>query len=96
VNKNDKVMTQHFTKRFVDHRNVGLAAKTVSEFALHHGERGFDVATLVVVLQELRTLELKVVVHLLPRSAAVATMVRSERNKRRSAKGGDWDGWPGL
>ena len=36
---------------FVDHRNVSLAAKAVSEVTLHHAEVRF-VGTLVIVLQE--------------------------------------------
>jgi hypothetical protein len=39
VNEHDKVMTENFAKRFVDHRNVGLAPQAVSELAFHHGER---------------------------------------------------------
>lgn len=59
-------MTEHFTKRFVHHRGIGLAPQRITEFPFHHGECGFDVGTFVVVLQELFSLELKVVEHLLP------------------------------
>jgi hypothetical protein len=32
-------MTENFAKRFVDHRDIGLAAKRVSEFPLKTGDR---------------------------------------------------------
>lgn len=82
-------MTENFTERFVDHRNIGLATKPVSEFPFHHGKRGFDVGALVIVLQKLIAPELKVVVHLLPRPAAVTAMMGGEGNERRSAESGD-------
>jgi hypothetical protein len=75
-------MTENFTERFIGHRNVGLAAKPISELTLHHGECGFDVTALVIVLQELIASELEVVIHLLPRSATVAPVMRGEGNKR--------------
>ena len=53
MNEHDKVMTENFAERFVDHRNVSLAAKGISERALHHGERGLNVAARVIVLQKL-------------------------------------------
>jgi hypothetical protein len=53
VNEHHKVMTENLAERFVDHRHIGLAAKAVSELALHHRECGFNVAALVVTLQEL-------------------------------------------
>lgn len=49
VNKDYKIVAQNLTKRFVDHRGIGLAAKRVSELPFHHAERGFDVAALVVM-----------------------------------------------
>jgi hypothetical protein len=85
----DKVMTENFAERFVNHRNVGLATKPVSEFPLHHGERRFHVTALVIVLQELITPELEVVTHLLPRSAAIPAMMRRERNIRHGSHGSD-------
>jgi hypothetical protein len=36
------IMTENFAERFVDHRNIGLTAKRVSEFPFHHGERRFN------------------------------------------------------
>lgn len=49
VDENYEVMTQHLTKRFVDHSNVRLGPQAVPKLALHHGERGFDVRPLVVI-----------------------------------------------
>ena len=34
VTEHDKVMTENFAKRFVDHRNIGLASQAVSELAV--------------------------------------------------------------
>jgi len=67
----DKVMTQHFTESFVDHRNFGLAPETVSKLAFHHAESGLHVRSFVVVLQEVVPPKLEVVIHLLPRSPAL-------------------------
>ena len=47
MNKNDKIMTQHFTERFINHHDVGIAREAVAEFPLHHAESGFDVAQLL-------------------------------------------------
>jgi len=84
VNQDNEIMAEHLAQRFVDHRHVRLTAKPVSKLALYHGERRFNIAPLVVVLQELRPLELEVVIHLLPRSTAVAAMMRGEGNEWRS------------
>src|ERR1700674_2567112 len=89
MNEHDEIMTENFAERFVDHRNVGLAPQTITKFSLHHRKRGFNVRAFMVVLQELGTPELEVVIHLLPSSAAVAPMVRSERDKRCSPQSGD-------
>jgi hypothetical protein len=51
VNEHHKVMTENLAERFVDHSNVSLAAEAISEFPLHHGERGFNVAALVGICQ---------------------------------------------
>src|SRR5581483_6736598 len=82
-------MAENLTKRFIDHRNISLAAQAVSEFPLNHAERGFDVAPLVVVLQELVFAEVEVVVHLEPHPSAVSAMMFRERNKRGSSKIGN-------
>lgn len=34
MNEYDKIMTKNLTERFVNHRNIGLALKAVTEFAL--------------------------------------------------------------
>jgi hypothetical protein len=70
VNEYDKVMTENFTERFVSHGNVGLASEAVAKLPLHRAESGFDVRSFVVMLQKFGTPELKVVVHLRPRSGA--------------------------
>jgi hypothetical protein len=63
VDEHYEVMTEHLTQRFVDHRHVGLTAKRVAKFTLHHRERGFHVAAPVVVLQELIVPEHEVMKH---------------------------------
>ena len=37
VNEHHKIMAETFAERFVDHRNISLAAKAIPEFAFHHG-----------------------------------------------------------
>lgn len=44
VYENDKVMTENFTERFIDHRHIGFAPQTVSKLAFHHRERGLHIA----------------------------------------------------
>lgn len=46
VDEHGQIMTEHLTKCFVGHRNVGLAAKRVSKFPFHHRER-FDIRLFV-------------------------------------------------
>jgi hypothetical protein len=75
VDENGKIMTQYFTERFINHRNVGLASETVAEFPLHHAESGFDVGPLVIMLQEFILPKPEVVIHLRPRSPASTSMV---------------------
>ena len=85
MNEHDKIMTKHLTERFVDHRRVGLTSQTVAELALHHAERGLDITALVVVLNEFVSSKHEVVKHLLPRTAAPASSVRFESDKRSAA-----------
>jgi len=85
VNENDKIMTQYLTKRFVDHRSIRFAAKAVAKLPLHHAESGFDIRPLMIVLQKFGASELKVVVHLRPRSPARPVMARHKRDKRRGS-----------
>ena len=70
MNENGKVMTENFAKRFVDHRDVSFAPQAVAELALHHGECGFHIRALVVVLQKLLLPEIEVVIHISPLSPA--------------------------
>ena len=63
-------MTENLTKRFIHLRCFGLASKAVSELRLDHAERGFNVAALVILLQEPRLIELKIVVHAPPQIAS--------------------------
>jgi hypothetical protein len=83
-------MRENFAESFVDHRYIGFAPQAVPEFAFHHAEGGFDVGTLVAVLQELRPPELKIMVHLFPRSAAVPPMIGSERDEWCGPDAGDY------
>src|ERR1700682_138945 len=66
-------MTEHLTKRFVHHGGIGLAPQRVAEFPFHHGERGFDIGTLVVVLQKFLPFVHEKVVHLLKQTASPAS-----------------------
>jgi hypothetical protein len=59
VNEHHKVMTENLTKRFVDHRNVRLAAKRVSELAFHRAKSAVNVAALVATLQNSRLRNMK-------------------------------------
>src|ERR1700730_2872992 len=89
VDEYDKVMTENFAQGFVVHRNVVLAPQAVSELAFHHGECGFNVTALVVVLQELIAPELKVVIHLFPCSAAVPTVMGRKSKIRHGSHAGN-------
>ena len=62
-------MTENLAKRLIYLRRFGLTSKAVSELRLDHAERGFNVAALVVLLQEPRLIELKIVVHAPPQIA---------------------------
>ena len=76
MDQDNEIMAEHLAQRLVDHRNIRLAAKAISEFPLHHGERGLDIRPLVIVLQELRPPELEIVIHLRPRPAADPFVMR--------------------
>ena len=76
VNQDNEIVAEYLAQSLVDHRNVRLAAKAIAEFPLHHAKCGFDIRTLVIVLQKVRPPERKVVVHFLPRSAAIAFVMR--------------------
>src|SRR5205807_1146028 len=85
VNENDDVMTEHLTKRFVDHRNIRLAPQVVSEFPFNHAESGLRIAALVVVLQKLIPFELEVMKHLFIGSTDSASGRSLQSNERGSA-----------
>src|SRR5439155_3914964 len=85
VNQHHKIVAEHLAQRLVDHCNVSLTPQRISELAFNHAESGFDVRTLVVMLQELCPLELEIVVHLSPFPATVASVMRREGNVRRSS-----------
>src|ERR1039457_5607853 len=89
VNEHHKVMTKNFAERFVNHRHVGFAAERISKFPLHHGERGFNVAPLMVVLQELLLAKVEVVVHLRPRSSTKSLVSFLHRDERSSSELGN-------
>ena len=78
MNEHDKVMTENFAERFVDHRNIGLAPQTVSELPFHHAKRGLDIGPLVIMRHKFVPLELKVVKHLFPSPSTPALVVRRE------------------
>ena len=88
VNEYYEIMTEHFTKRFIDHRGIGLAPQRVTEFPLHHGERGFDVRPLVVVLQKLIPLVHEEVVHLAPQTARIRPVIALEGDKGSTPSSG--------
>jgi len=79
-------MTENFAECFVDHGHIGLASQTVSKLPLHHAERGFNVAPLVVVGKEILLAEHEVMKHLLVGSPNSASSIPSERNERCSAE----------
>ena len=72
VNQYDKIVAEHLAQGLIDHRSVGFASQGISKLAFNHAKGGFDVGSLVVVLQKLAALELEVMVHLFPSPATVA------------------------
>jgi len=66
-------MTQDFAKDFVFHRHIGLAPNVIAELDLNHHYRGFDVARFMVMLEELLSVERKIMEHLLPSTATICT-----------------------
>src|ERR1039457_5991521 len=89
MDEHHKVMTEHLTERFVDHRNIGLAAKGVPEFTLHHAEGGFDIRPPMVVVEKLIPLEHEVMEHLRKGSASGSGCRPLERDKRSAARLGN-------
>lgn len=62
-------MTQDFAEGFVDLRCLGFASQTVTKFRLDDAEGGFNVAPLVVLLQEPPLIEFVIMIHLPPKGA---------------------------
>src|ERR1051326_6278571 len=75
-------MTEHLTKRFIDHRNVRLAPQAIAELAFHHAKGGLDIGALVVVAQELIPPILEVMKHPFPSAAPAELVIRGEGHKR--------------
>ncbi len=82
MDENDKVMTENFTKRFIEESGISLASERVTEFPLHHAEGRFNIGALVVVLQIFFSLEHEVVKHLLPQRGSFAGCIALESDKR--------------
>ena len=66
LNYNANIMTQNFTKDFVDLSDVTLTENRVAKLPFDHAEGGFYVTTFVVMLHELLTPEHEIVVHFGP------------------------------
>jgi len=86
VDEHDKIMTENLTERFVGHGNVGLASEAIPKLALNHRKGGFDVGPLMIMGQKLIPLELKVMEHFRPSTAAIPAMVPTKRDVRRSSE----------
>src|SRR6185437_3257058 len=86
MNQHDDVMAKNFTKRFVQHGGIGLAAQSVSKLALNHAESGLNVRAQMVVLQELLSPVIEIVEHLpiVTASRCAHTGVRFESDEGRS------------
>jgi len=78
-------VANYFTKNLIDHRRIGLAPNVVPELGFDHRERGFDIASLVVMAQELVATELEVMEHLGPQTAASPIVDALECDIGRSA-----------
>ena len=66
MDQDANVVTDELAKHLIDHRDRRLAAHIVSELRLDHAERALNVATLVIVRQEILATEAEVMEHLLP------------------------------
>jgi len=76
-----EIMTEHLTKRFIDHGGIGLAPQRVAELPFHHGKGRFDVGTLVVTLQIFFPPVHEIVEHLLVHRRCLARCVPLESDK---------------
>ena len=68
------VVSEEFAQHLVLHGHVSLAAHVITELGFHHREGRFDVAALMVMLQELFASKLEVEIHLLPKTARFASL----------------------
>ncbi len=82
-------MAQHLAQHFVVLRCRPLGAERVPELALDHREGRFDVAALVVVVQELIALEHVIVVHLAPQLRPLSRRVDLEGDIGHGVEGDD-------
>jgi hypothetical protein len=84
------VVAEELAQHFVFHRHVFFAANVVAKLGFHHREGRFNVATQVVMLQELLTVEPKVKVHLLPETPCFARLaIHLVRHEGRTAQAVD-------
>lgn len=52
LNDYAEIVTEHFTKCFVDLRGHGFTSESLTKLRLDHVERSLDIGSLVVVSQE--------------------------------------------
>jgi hypothetical protein len=77
-------MTEDLAEHFIGHRHIGLTAHMITELGLDHTEGAFDVGPLVIVPQELLTIEREIMKHFLPettRSPAVDALKGNPRSR---------------
>ena len=67
LNQTTDVMTEYLAERLVDLRGFRFASQAVSKLRFDHAERGFNVAPLVVLLEEPLLVEFVIVIHLPPK-----------------------------
>jgi len=82
-------VAQHLAQHLVVLRGRALGPQRIPELALDHAERRFDVAALVVVVQELIALEHVVVVHLAPQLRPLPRRVDLEGDIGHGVEGDD-------
>jgi hypothetical protein len=86
-------MAEDFTKDFVDLSNWCLGAHSATKLSFNHGESGFDIRPLVIMLHERFTVVIVEMPHAIPKAIEFMVMavhtrgVDFERDKRRAAHG---------
>jgi len=75
-------MAENLRQDFVARRNVRLAPNGIAKLRLNHHHRGLDIASPVIVLQKLFSLELEVMEHLGEHATPFAGGAYVERDKR--------------